>query len=84
MSCDQLKRMKKPEVKNAQLSRAVSDLTLYELNLTEAVRGNFLALRVAASASTPSAYRSAGFAAHWVSIALRSARRPLAYRTKSG
>jgi transposase-like protein len=44
MSRDQLKRLKeleKLEKENARLRRAVSDLTLDKLILTEAARGNF-------------------------------------------
>ena len=47
----QLKRLKELEKENQRLRRAVSDLTLDKLLLTEAARGNFLALRVVASAS---------------------------------
>ena len=41
MNRDQLKRLKELEVENQRLRRAVSDLTLDKLILTEAVRGNF-------------------------------------------
>ena len=41
MSRDQLKRLKELEKENARLRRAVSDLTLDKLILTEAARGNF-------------------------------------------
>ena len=41
MNRDQLKRLKELEVENQRLKRAVSDLTLDKLILTEAVRGNF-------------------------------------------
>lgn len=41
MSRDQLKRLKELETENAQLRRAVSDLTLDKMILTEAARGNF-------------------------------------------
>ena len=47
----QLKRLKELEKENQRLRRAVADLTLDKLLLTEAARGNFLALRVVASAS---------------------------------
>ena len=41
MKNDQVKRLKELEVENARLRRAVSDLTLDKLVLTEAARGNF-------------------------------------------
>jgi putative transposase len=41
MNRDQLKRLKELEKENARLRRAVSDLTLDKLILTEAARGNF-------------------------------------------
>ena len=41
MSRDQLKRLKELETENARLRRAVSDLTLDKMILTEAARGNF-------------------------------------------
>ena len=41
MKTDQVKRLKELEVENARLRRAVSDLTLDKLILTEAARGNF-------------------------------------------
>ena len=41
MNRDQLKRLKEPEVENQRLRRAVSDLTLDKLILTEAARGNY-------------------------------------------
>jgi len=41
MSRDQLKRLKDLETENARLRRAVSDLTLDKMILTEAARGNF-------------------------------------------
>jgi predicted secreted protein len=41
MKTDQVKRLKALEVENARLRRAVSDLTLDKLILTEAARGNF-------------------------------------------
>ena len=40
MKSDQVKRLKELEVGNARLRRAVSDLTLDKLILTEAARGN--------------------------------------------
>ena len=41
MKNDQVKRLKALEVENMRLRRAVSDLTLDKLILTEAARGNF-------------------------------------------
>jgi putative transposase len=41
MKTDRVKRLKEFEVENARLRRAVSDLTLDKLILTEAARGNF-------------------------------------------
>ena len=41
MSRDQLKRLKQLETENTRLRRAVSDLTLDKMILTEAARGNF-------------------------------------------
>lgn len=38
---DQVKRLKDLELENARLRRAVSDLTLDKLILTEAAKGNF-------------------------------------------
>ncbi len=38
---DQVKRLKELEQENARLRRAVSDLTLDKLILTEAAKGNF-------------------------------------------
>ena len=40
MKSDQVRRLKELEVENARLRRAVSDLTLDKLILTEAARGN--------------------------------------------
>ena len=40
MNRDQLKRLKELETENQQLRRAVSDLTLDKMILTEAARGN--------------------------------------------
>ena len=88
MSRDKLKRLKELETENTRLRRALSDLTLEKMILAEAAGGNFLALRAAGNAlimsGKPSVYRSAGFAAHWVSIARRSARCPAVCRTKHG
>lgn len=41
MGVDQLKELKRLQRENDQLRRAVSDLTLDKLILTEAIRGNF-------------------------------------------
>ncbi|MPN42744.1 IS3 family transposase ISMsi4 [bioreactor metagenome] len=41
LKTDQVKRLKNLELENARLRRAVSDLTLDKLILTEAARGNF-------------------------------------------
>ena len=41
MKADQLKRLKALEKENERLRRAVSDLTLDKLILTEAAKGNF-------------------------------------------
>ena len=41
LKTDQIKRMKELEAENAQLRRAVSDLTLDKMILAEAARGNF-------------------------------------------
>ena len=41
MNRDQLKRLKELETENQRLRRAVSDLTLDKMILTEAARGNF-------------------------------------------
>jgi transposase len=41
MKSDQVKRLKELEVENTRLRRAISDLTLDKLILTEAARGNF-------------------------------------------
>lgn len=38
---DQVKRLKELETENTRLRRAISDLTLDKLILTEAARGNF-------------------------------------------
>ena len=50
MSRDQLKRLKLLESENTRLRRAVSDLTLDKMILTEAAGGNYYALHVAAGA----------------------------------
>ena len=41
MKSDQVKRLKELELENARLRRAVSDLTLDKLILTEGARGNY-------------------------------------------
>jgi len=41
MSRDRLKRLKALEAENSRLRRAVSDLTLDKMILSEAARGNF-------------------------------------------
>jgi len=41
MNREQLKRLKELEKENQRLRRAVSDLTLDKMILTEAARGNF-------------------------------------------
>src|SRR5271154_6982446 len=41
LKSDQVKRLKELETENARLRRAVSDLTLDKMILTEATRGNF-------------------------------------------
>ncbi len=41
LKTDQVKRLKDLEVENSRLRRAVSDLTLDKLILTEAAKGNF-------------------------------------------
>ena len=45
---DLVKRLKELETENARLRRAVSDLTLDKMILTEAARGNYQALLAAA------------------------------------
>ena len=77
MSGDQRRRLKELEKEIERLRRAVSDLTLDKQILKEAVRGNFQAPRVAASASivsvTGSGSRSVGPAGCWDSTARPSA-----------
>ena len=41
MELDQVKRLKELEIENTRMRKAVSDLTLDKLILTEAARGNF-------------------------------------------
>ena len=80
MQRSQLTRLKELEKENQRLRRAVSDLTLDKLILTEAARGNFQALRVAGNASTMCggslAYRNAAPAARSGSTGPRNAKRP--------
>ena len=52
MGTDQLKELKRLQKENDRLRRAVSDLTLEELILSEAARGNFGALHGVGPAST--------------------------------
>ena len=46
LSIDQARKLKKLELENARLKRAVADLTLDKLILEEAAEGNFQALHV--------------------------------------
>ncbi len=41
MGTDQLKELKRLQKENEQIRKAVSDLTLHKLILTEAARGNY-------------------------------------------
>ena len=52
MGRSQLARLKELEKENQRLRRAVSDLTLDKLILTEAAKGNVRAVRVVVNAST--------------------------------
>ena len=52
MGTDQLKELKRLQRENERLRRAVSDLTLDKLILTEAAKGNFRAPHVAGPALT--------------------------------
>jgi putative transposase len=45
MGTDQLKELKRLQKENERLRRAVSDLTLDKLILSEAARGNFFSIR---------------------------------------
>ena len=78
MQRSQLARLKELEKENQRLRRAVSDLTLDKLILTEAAKGHFRALRVVASALTMFgrnlACLNVGPVARLDSIGLRSAR----------
>jgi putative transposase len=83
-----LKHLKHLEAENSRLRRAVSDLTLDELILQEAARGNDQAPRVAVPASSmfdascPSPSAAPGRRS--ASIARRSARSRRAVMLKSG
>jgi putative transposase len=94
MNRDQLKRLNELVTENQRLRRAVSDLTLEKMILTEAARGtagpserNFCALPAAVSALSmsgrPLAYLSAGSAAHSGNMVLRKAGCPAACQVKS-
>ena len=52
LSIDQARKLKKLELENARLRRAVADLTLDKLILKEAAEGNFQALHVDESVLT--------------------------------
>ncbi len=88
MNRAQLSRLKELEKENLRLRRAVSDLTLEKLILTEAARGNFLALRAAASAwsmcARHSASPNAGPAECLASTAPRSASHRWAGKMRRG
>ena len=79
--------LEKSEKENQHLRRAISDLTLDKLILTEAARGNQRALRAADGASAMCgrrlAYLSAAPAAPWDSTGSHSARFTSAGRTNS-
>ncbi len=88
MGRSQLKRLRELETENQRLRRAVSNLTLDKLILTEAAKGNFCALRVAESASTMCGRNSACLsvvpAAPWVSIVRHTERFRKAGPMRSG
>ncbi|CUH48703.1 Transposase [Ruegeria atlantica] len=69
MGVDQLKELRRLQKENERLRRAVSDLTLDKLILTEASKGNFQAPLVAVLASlmfaASSKFPSAVHAAYW-------------------
>ncbi len=52
LSIDQARKLKKLELENARLKRAVAELTLDKLSLIQAAEGNFRALHVAAGVLT--------------------------------
>jgi putative transposase len=87
MNRDQLKRLKLLEAENTRLRRAVSDLKLDKMILTEAAGANYYALHVAAGALSTCvrcwASRTAGPAVHWVNTDGHSARYRAVYQTKS-
>ena len=76
MGVDQLKELNRLQQENERLRRAVSDLTLDKLILTEAARGNFGAPLAAEPVSIMSgvswAFPSVGLATCCASIAPRS------------
>ncbi|SPH18791.1 hypothetical protein DEA8626_02336 [Defluviimonas aquaemixtae] len=76
MGTDQLRELNRLQKENERLSKAVSDLTLDKMILTEAARGNFWAPPVVVPVSTLSAKnwvcRNVGLAGCCVSIARRS------------
>ena len=88
MGTDRLKELKRLQKENDRLRRAVSDLTLDKLILSEAARGNYLAIRVVVPASSTcvasSISRSGGHAECCVSIVRRSARLRGAKQMKRG
>ncbi|WP_371743769.1 transposase [Mangrovicoccus sp. HB161399] len=88
MNRTRLPRLKELEKENPRLRRAVSDLTPGKLILAEAARGNFRALRAAASARSMCARRSAPPSAGPVgcpaSLAPRSASRHRAGKMRRG
>jgi transposase-like protein len=45
LKSDQVKRLKELETENSRLRKAVSDLTLDKLILSEAAKGNFFSIR---------------------------------------
>ena len=87
MSRDQLKRLKLLEAENTRLRRAVSDLTLDKMILTEAAGGNYQALHVAVGALSTCvrfwASQNAGRAVHWVNTDQHSTRYRAVCQTKS-
>ena len=73
MGVDQLKELKRLQKENKRLRRAVSDLTLDKLILTEAARGNYRAPLVAElvlnTCEASSKFPNAELAMFWVSTA---------------
>ncbi len=88
MNRDQLEKLKALEAENQRLRRAVSDLTLDQMILTEVSLGNLRALRAAGDASTMCGSRLAcpgvAPAAHWGTTDRRSARFRAAHLTRNG